>query len=548
MYKSNNFDKFELLEFDKPVSLAHYGTSKKSLDYIELEKLEASRNGYKKFMIKAKAPGTGELTFQSGTDFIKIRVYVEQDYTALENELNKLFGIKNASYEQKIKVVSANLVSDIDVNGTASVYLRGEVENAKDALLATSFAANAVGDHGVKIFSNPGGQLRSKDLDSKTQTGTNFNNSNTNAGGQSFVQNYEDINKLVDTNNLYRDVILSSENEKVISYLSIKEPKRYAVKVRFLEMDSEYVDDFVAGLNTSSVDDRLSGVAGELGNSQSILDTSLSGFGSIPGGNLVDGTVKLFDSTFLNLSINDLLTEGILRVVNEFSLVTHSGEMVALGKGTRFPIPSVNNSVGNSSISVEYIPIGFKGELKVTDHEDSLIDVQLASRLSTPQSFTNYRIGDSVAGVPIFKEEYVNSGAILADGQEVVLNAFMTEIENLEKRTSPLGRIIPFLGSSKQKRKEKSLLFIAIIASEMVPSSELAQLQEIDSGNFELPHINLRQRRNIFSTNNSKLRSKNIKNTINIAEINTDKKVSKKLNPSTGVDPLSLDTSIDEDF
>ena len=58
-------------------------------------------------------------------------------------------------------------------------------------------------------------------------------------------------------------------------------------------------------------------------------------------------------------------------------MITHSGETVSLGKGTRFPVPQINNSVGNSSVSVEYIPIGFKGELKVTGLESNLIDVQL---------------------------------------------------------------------------------------------------------------------------------------------------------------------------
>jgi len=56
----------EFLEFDEPVSLAHYGVDNKSLNYLELEKLEPSQNGYKKFLLKAKSVGTGELNFKSG--------------------------------------------------------------------------------------------------------------------------------------------------------------------------------------------------------------------------------------------------------------------------------------------------------------------------------------------------------------------------------------------------------------------------------------------------------------------------------------------------
>ena len=99
--------------------------------------------------------------------------------------------------------------------------------------------------------------------------------------------------------------------------------------------------------------------------------------------------------------------------------------------------------MANSSITVEYIPIGFKGELKVTGLDSGLIDVQLASRLSSAEASST-----SIAGfnVPIFTEEYVNSGAMLADHQEVVLNAFLTESEANVKSTSPFGSFDSIFG------------------------------------------------------------------------------------------------------
>jgi hypothetical protein len=102
----------EFLEFDEPVSLAHYGVDNKSLNYLELEKLEPSQNGYKKFLLKAKSVGTGELNFKSGERLIKVTVRVQEDFTSLEAELNRLFGAKNASPEDRIKVLSANLVTN----------------------------------------------------------------------------------------------------------------------------------------------------------------------------------------------------------------------------------------------------------------------------------------------------------------------------------------------------------------------------------------------------------------------------------------------------
>lgn len=538
----------EMLEFSSPVSLAHYGTSKKSLDYIELEKLDPGINGYKKFLIKAKQAGSGELTFESGEEIIKVKVFVQENFEQLEKQLNVLFGKSNALDHERIKVFSANTVSDIDDDLESHIYLKGKVSSTKNALLAVAFAANAVGDKGVKIFSNPGGQLRLKDLDSQfsASSGTNIS---INAGNdESFAEFYEATNKLIDTNNLYRDLILASGNEKVISYIQIDEPKRFAVKVRFLEMDSRYVDDFISSISATSTANDIKGAAGSNDLFTPTINRAATGFStaritdaigssgisslasSIVGGNLASGTVKILDNVFLNINVNDLLQEGVLRILNEFSLITHSGEMVALGKGTRFPIPKINNGVGNSSVSVEYIPIGFKGELKVTGLENKLIDVQLASRLSSAESST---VINGVT-VPIFNEEYVNSGALLADKQEVVLNAFMTETETVAKSTSPLGRIIPFIGSSKTKQKAKNLLFIVLQAEEIQNFG-----QSFEIANADLPRIDIEKQRNIYTDYNTKLRTKGITDTVDLAELNK-----LKLVDEDRIDPLDMDEDL----
>lgn len=539
----------ELLEFTEPVSLAHYGTNSKSLDYIELEKLEASVNGYKKFMIKAKSAGTGELTFRSGKEIIKVKVLVTENYQPLEDELNRLFGVRDASPADRIKVLSANLVSNIDIAASPRVYLKGKVNNAKNALLAVAFAANAIGDKGVKIFSNPGGQLRFKDLDHSVQAAPSQYENND----SSFVEFYESTNKLIDTNNLYRDLILASENEQVISFIQVNEPSRYAIKVRFLEMDSKYVDDF---LNSVSVSSTAGDIKGSLGSNDLLtpsVNRSASGFGTnairdvigsegiarltgtLTSGNIVSGAVKLLDNTFLNVNLNNLLQEGILRVVNEFSLVTHSGETVSLGKGTRFPIPKLNNAIGNSSITVEYIPIGFKGELKVTGLENQLIDVQLASRLSSAEASATTIQG---INIPIFNEEYVNSGALLADGQEVILNAFMTETETIARSSSLLGRVVPLLGRSKTKQKSKNLLFIALQAEEIQASSA-----EIAQSDFEIPHLNLSDNRNIYADYARKLEKRKINQELDLADLNSARKSTSRLSNKPDldfVDPVGL--------
>ncbi len=504
----------EILDFAKPVSLAHYGANEESLNYVELDKLEPEKDGYRKFIVKAKKPGYGEMTFRSGTDLIKIEIVVQNDYQLLESQLNELFGIHDANLdpEDKIQVIPAAHIGNVssEARVDAHIYLKGQVASPKDAMLAVAFAANAVGDTGVKIFSNPGGQLRAKDLDSeqaeKTQQAAP---SSSNPATATFAEFYESTNKLIDTNNLHRDLVLASNNERVISFIHIKEPDRFSVRVRFLEVDARHLNEFSSSLFATNSGGDVQGAVGSdlLGvpdvssapaSSASVLTnllrTSLSPAAiTSPGlanaGNLVAGIFNVVDNLNVSASISDLLQEGVLRVVNEFSLITHSGERISLGKGTRFPLPQINNTLGGTQLSVQYIPIGFKGELKVTDLEDGMIDVQLASRLTAAES-SNLTFIEGVA-VPIFKEEFVNSGAMLRSGQEVVLNSFFTEFETIAKSSSPLGRILPLFGKSRKAEKKRSMLFVALKVEQISPN--------LNSPDFSLPHVDFSQKKNIYN-------------------------------------------------
>ncbi len=510
----------EILEFAKPVSLAHYGANEESLNYVELDKLEPEKDGYRKFIVKAKKPGYGEMTFRSGDDLIKVEIVVQNDYQLLETQLNELFGLHdvNLDPEDRIQVIPAAHIGNVssEAKVDAHIYLKGLVASPKDAMLAVAFAANAVGDKGVKIFSNPGGQLRAKDLESEQSTTSPQQSGGSSSQATStFAEFYETTNKLIDTNNLHRDLVLASNDERVISFIRIKEPDRFAVRVRFLEVDARHLDEFSSSLFATNTGRDLTGAIGSdtlgvpdissvPGGIRSLIGQLLGGGVTSPAaiasaGNAAAGIVNLADNLNLSFAVNDLLQEGVLRVVNEFSLVTHSGERISLGKGTRFPLPQINNTLGGTQLSVQYIPIGFKGELKVTDLEDGMIDVQLASRLTAAEA-SNLTFVEDVA-VPIFKEEFVNSGAMLKNGQEVILNSFFTEFETIAKASSPLGRILPLFGKSRKMEKKRSMLFVALKVEEVKPT---------DAPDFNLPHIDFQQKRNIYNNYLGELKNKKI--------------------------------------
>ena len=124
---------------------------------------------------------------------------------------------------------------------------------------------------------------------------------------------------------------------------------------------------------------------------------------------------------------------------------------------------------------------------------------------------------------------------MLADSQEVVLNAFLTESEANVKSTSPLGRIIPFIGSSKRKRKRKNLLFIAIEAEEIEPSSLQANHDK-----FDLPHVDVNKQRNIFAHHTEKLERAALHSELDLAQINTSKLKKQSLDINN-VDALDIE-------
>lgn len=468
--KSMYLGEIDFIKFEDNVTLIHYLNKENEL--IEISPLSHGENGFKEFSIKALNPGRVSVSFKSRGEIIKLEIEIKPNFSLLEEQLNELFGIKDASDSERIKVLSAVPLVSTDNNSLGhNIFLKGTVNSAKDALLALSYAAKAVNDEGIKIFSNPGGNFRNlEEAKSPEQLNNNPN--------QSFISYYENFNSIKNTENIHRDLVLASKSEKVISFIKVKEASRFKVKVRFLEMDARYVDQFMNSLLVTSSGNDLRGVIGSpvlnspalrsgspfstnSGSSSFDINGLVSLGSTVLGGNLASGALKLFDGTVLNLMINNLLEKGVLKLVNEFSLVTHSGEEVSLGKGSRFPIPRLNSNLGGNTLGVEYIPIGFQGELRVSELENDLIDVQLASRLTSAELTNNSLSGFSI---PIFNEQFTNNGTVLKNGQEIIINSFLTESESYSKAKSPLARIIPLLGESRRKQNTKNVLFIALKA------------------------------------------------------------------------------------
>ena len=200
LHKSMYLGDIDFIKFEQPVTLIHYLNKEKEAELIDISPLAASDNGYKEFMIKALNIGVSTVSFKCRNEIIKIEIKVNPNFEALELQLNELFGIPNSSPEERIKVSSSLPIQSFSINNDqakANIFLKGTVSNAKNALLALSYAAKAVNDDGIKIFSNPGGNFRNTEDSSKSTTASNSDTSN-----QSFINYYENLNSLKNIENI----------------------------------------------------------------------------------------------------------------------------------------------------------------------------------------------------------------------------------------------------------------------------------------------------------------------------------------------------------
>ena len=101
LHKSMSKGEIEIIEFESPVSELHYIDSDQNI--VKVEKSEAAKNGYHKFIIKALNEGSTIINFKIKNELVALNINVSPNYKILEEELNKHFGLEEASAEQKIQ-------------------------------------------------------------------------------------------------------------------------------------------------------------------------------------------------------------------------------------------------------------------------------------------------------------------------------------------------------------------------------------------------------------------------------------------------------------
>ena len=134
---------------------------------------------------------------------------------------------------------------------TGKIILKGEVDNAEIIARALQIAGAYVGDQGIKIISQPGGQI----VDGLSGKYDIYSNSDVQAtqSGQGSATSFGARDPMRFTSNRYanlsRGVIATTQKGSVLSFLTVKDPPQVSVAIRFYEISRSVARNL--GLNTT---------------------------------------------------------------------------------------------------------------------------------------------------------------------------------------------------------------------------------------------------------------------------------------------------------
>jgi pilus assembly protein CpaC len=234
--------------------------------------------------------------------------------------------------------------------------------------------------------------------------------------------------------------------KKVINMMSVGSAQQVLLEVRFAEMQRGTVKQL--GINQVSWDAGPGGSSGFVGTTATDRNNNPYQIGVlIPGaGNL-------------QIQIDALEREGMIRTLAQPNLVTLSGETASFLAGGEFPIP-ISATLGN--VSVEFKQFGVSLAFSPTVLEDGLINILVAPEVSSIDPDASVEIqGFRIPGLKVRRARTMLE---LRDGQSFALAGLIQSDFSDTIRAIPLLGQIPIIGalfrSSAYKRDETELVII----------------------------------------------------------------------------------------
>ncbi len=399
---------------------------------------------------------------------------------------------------------SSSQQSGAQTNTTGKIILTGIVKNAEVIARALQIAGAYVGDQGIKIISQPGGQI----VDGLGGEYGLDNNSDSSSAGSSqgsavSFGSRESIkfttNKFA---NLSRGIIATTQNGSVLSFLTVNNPPQISVAIRFYEVKRDLsrnlginatltgntiqAGSFVGG-NISMIFgaigsiSRLTGFMGSQGNQGP--EFSFGDFKS-PGGTFVaqelgEGATGaiFYPKAGIGAVIQALQARGEIKTLAEPNLVITNGEPASFLAGGEVPIIRSVFTAGGASQDVTYEPFGIRLTLLPTITSNEKIFLQLSPEIrDIDTAISNLVVppGSTSVRPPAFRTRRTQTQVELESGQAFVISGLLREDNTRSLRKVPGIGDIPILGSlfrSKSFRKDETELLIVVTPQIVKPTT-----------------------------------------------------------------------------
>lgn len=247
---------------------------------------------------------------------------------------------------------------------------------------------------------------------------------------------------------------------KVTNGLSVNDSHQVMLEVRFVEATRDAVKELGIGLLTQQSGD-FTGSSGSGLVSGNIPSLAGALFGNIGGASL-------------DVNIQALEEQGVIRTLAEPNLVSMSGDTASFLAGGEFPIPV---AASDDRIGIEFRQFGVGLSFTPTVLSDGIINLEVKPEVSQID-FTN-AVRISGVEIPALRVRRADTTVELRNGQSFAIAGLLQNESSNSKVQVPWLGDVPILGSlfrsSRYKKKETEL--VIIVTPRLVkPAADISDL------------------------------------------------------------------------
>lgn len=229
---------------------------------------------------------------------------------------------------------------------------------------------------------------------------------------------------------------------KVVNLLGLGSSQQVMLEVRFAEVKRSALKQigvsWFVGSDGGKLGGAIGGGAGIEGTGPPTLEAITGSFG------IISRTFRAFGENF-NVTLDALERKGAITTLAEPTLIALSGETASFLAGGEFPVPVVQNSSGNDSITVEWKPFGVSLAFTPTVLADGVINMVVQPEVSSIDPTASIVINNLT--IPGLQTRRAKTVIEMRDGESFAMAGLIRKDFQDTVRQVPLLGSLPIIGS-----------------------------------------------------------------------------------------------------